>query len=92
MAEWLKRQTVNLLGNRRWFESNSSQAKFLAMKLHQKDAYNLGRRYSLQIVLGALVANDFTILQLNIEENYFSKYYYKTQQRNKVGMTEIKQN
>lgn len=34
MAEWLKRQTVNLLGNRRWFESNSPQTKYLAIKLH----------------------------------------------------------
>lgn len=25
MAEWLKRQTVNLLGDRRWFESNPLQ-------------------------------------------------------------------
>ena len=29
MAEWLKRQTVNLLGNRRWFESDLSQKNML---------------------------------------------------------------
>ena len=29
MAEWLKRQTVNLLGNRRWFESDLPQDNML---------------------------------------------------------------
>ena len=33
MAEWLKRQTVNLLGDRRWFESNSFQKKKSVLKM-----------------------------------------------------------
>ena len=41
MAEWLKRQTVNLLGDRRWFESNSFQKKKSVLKMRQMDAYNL---------------------------------------------------
>lgn len=34
VAEWLKRQTVNLLGDRRWFESNLLQKNLLTNQLH----------------------------------------------------------
>lgn len=31
MAEWLRRQTVNLLGYRRWFESSSTHVNMLLL-------------------------------------------------------------
>jgi hypothetical protein len=39
MAEWLRRQTVNLLGFRRWFESSSTHVNLLLLANLQSVAW-----------------------------------------------------